>query len=129
MLFCDVDRFKAVNDTWGHTAGDAVLWTVADRISQCVRHGDTVGRTGGDEMLVLLPGLHSLEEATRIGEKILARIAEPIRHSGITLQTTLSIGATVAIPGESVTDTTARADAAMYQAKHRGGNTVVALGP
>ncbi|GJF10175.1 hypothetical protein NGTWS1803_16510 [Mycolicibacterium cyprinidarum] len=124
VLFCDIDRFKTINDTYGHTVGDAVLWTVADRISQCVRHGDTVGRTGGDEMLVLLPGLHSLDEATQIAEKIQARTAEPIRHSGSIFHATLSIGVTLAIPGESVTNTTARADAAMYQAKHDGGNTV-----
>ncbi len=127
LLFCDVDKFKAVNDTLGHTAGDALLQTVAERISQCVRHGDTVGRTGGDEMMVLLPGLHSLDEATRIGEKILARAAEPIHHNGSTFRTTLSIGATLAIPGESATDATARADTAMYQAKQQGGNAVVSV--
>ncbi|GJF09611.1 hypothetical protein NGTWS0302_24210 [Mycolicibacterium cyprinidarum] len=124
VLFCDIDRFKTINDTYGHTVGDTVLWTVADRISQCVRHGDTVGRTGGDEMLVLLPDLHSLEEATQIAEKIQACTAAPIHHGSSTFHATLSIGVTLAIPGESVTDATARADAAMYQAKHAGGNTV-----
>jgi len=124
VLFCDVDKFKTINDTWGHDVGDAVLLTVADRISQCVRHGDTVGRTGGDEILVLLPGLHSLAEAIQIADKIKARTAAPIHHSGSTFHATLSIGATLAIPGESATDTTTRADAAMYQAKHAGGNTV-----
>ena len=123
VLFCDVDSFKAVNDTFGHGVGDAVLSTLADRICQCVRHGDTVGRTGGDEMLVLLPGLHSLEEAAQIAKKILARAAEPIHHSGHTIRATLSIGATLAVSGEPVSDTTTRADAAMYQAKHAGGNT------
>lgn len=125
VLFCDIDRFKAVNDTRGHDAGDAVLWTVAERISDCLRHGDTVGRIGGDEFLVLLPGLHSMEEATRIAEKILARMVEPIRHSSTLLTATISIGVTMGVPGETVTDTTARADAAMYTAKHQGGNTVV----
>lgn len=127
VLFCDVDRFKAVNDTFGHTVGDIVLATIAERICQCVRHGDTVGRTGGDEILVLLPGLHSLEEATQIAEKIRARAAEPIRHNGNTLTVSLSIGATLAVAGESVVDTSARADAAMYQAKHQGGNAVGAI--
>lgn len=124
VLFCDIDRFKVINDTYGHSVGDAVLWTVADRVSQCVRHGDTVGRTGGDEMLVLLPGLHSLAEAVQIAEKIQARTAAPIHHCGNTFHATLSIGATLAVPGESVTETTARADAAMYRAKHAGGSTV-----
>ena len=74
-------------------------------------------------MLVLLPGLHSLEEAAQIAKKILARAAEPIHHSGHTIRATLSIGATLAVSGEPVSDTTTRADAAMYQAKHAGGNT------
>lgn len=124
VLFCDVDKFKTVNDTRGHTVGDTVLATLADRIRQCVRDGDTVGRTGGDEILVLLPGLHSLDEAAQIADKIRVRAAEPIPHDGSMLCATLSIGATLAIPGESVTDATSRADAAMYQAKAQGGNTV-----
>lgn len=127
VLFCDIDRFKIVNDTWGHAAGDVVLSTVADRVAQCVRRGDTVGRTGGDEILVLLPGLHCLKEASQIGQKILTRIAEPIHYGGDTFHTTLSIGATLAVPGETVTATTARADAAMYQAKRLGGNTVTTI--
>ncbi len=124
VLFCDIDHFKAVNDTWGHAVGDLVLSTLATRISECVRHGDTVGRTGGDEMLVLLPGLHGLDEAVRIAEKIQHRTAEAIHHCGNTFHVTVSIGATLAIPGETVSDMTARADAAMYQAKRSGGNTI-----
>lgn len=124
VLFCDVDKFKTVNDTRGHAVGDVVLATLADRIRQCVRHGDTVGRTGGDEILVLLPGLHTLDEAAQVARKIRARAAEPIHHNGSTFYATLSIGATLAVPGESVTNATARADAAMYQAKAQGGNHV-----
>ena len=127
VLFCDVDRFKAVNDTWGHNVGDVVLSTLADRIRRCVRHGDTVGRTGGDEILVLLPGLHSLEEADQIAEKIRYSAAEPIHHCGNTFHVTLSIGATIAVPGESVLAMTARADEAMYQAKRAGGNSVTCI--
>jgi len=125
--FCDADRFKTINDTWGHSVGDVVLSTLADRICGCVRHGDTVGRTGGDEMLVLLPGLHSLDEAAQIAEKIRCRAAEPIHHSGSTIHATLSIGATLAIPDESVLTMTTRADAAMYQAKRVGGNSVTCI--
>ena len=127
VLFCDIDRFKSINDTFGHGVGDTVLWTVADRICQCVRRGDTVGRTGGDEILVLLLGLHGLAEALQIAEKIQARTAEPIHHNGCTLHATLSIGATLAIPGESVSELTTRADTAMYQAKRADGNTVASL--
>ncbi|MCH9640421.1 MAG: diguanylate cyclase [Actinomycetia bacterium] len=127
VLFCDADRFKAINDDWGHTVGDAVLSAMAERIRGCLRDGDTVGRVGGDEMLVLLPGLHSLEEAVQIADKVRCRVAEPIHSRGRTIQATVSIGATLALPGESVDAMTARADAAMYKAKRAGRNTVNAI--
>ncbi|BBZ45360.1 sensor domain-containing diguanylate cyclase [Mycobacterium parmense] len=127
ILFCDVDHFKHINDTWGHGAGDTVLTTLACRIRECVREGDTVGRTGGDEILVLLPGVHSLDEAAQIAEKIRCRAAEPIDESGVTIRATLSIGATIAVPGEAVSSITARADTAMYQAKTGDRNTVIRI--
>ncbi len=127
LLFCDVDQFKAINDTWGHAAGDIVLATMADRIRSCVREGDTVGRTGGDEMLVLLPGVHSLDEVGDIAEKIRRHAAEPIHHAGQIIEATLSIGASISAPGESADTVTARADTAMYQAKQTGRNTVTRI--
>ena len=129
ILFCDVDHFKDINDTWGHGIGDAVLITLAARIRESVRQGDTVGRTGGDEILVVLPGLHSIDEVAHIGEKIRCRAAEPIHVSGNTIHATLSIGATIAVPGEPVSSITARADAAMYQAKLGDRNTVIQVEP
>ena len=129
ILFCDIDHFKSINDTWGHGIGDAVLTTLAARICESVRHGDTVGRTGGDEILVVLPDVHSIDEVARIGEQIRRRAAEPIHESGTTIHATLSIGATVADSGESVSSITARADAAMYQAKSRDRNTVIPVEP
>lgn len=117
VLFCDVDRFKDINDTWGHGVGDVVLATLAARIQQSVRRGDTVGRTGGDEILVVLPGVGGTEELAGIADKIRHRAAEPIPVSGNTLSVALSIGATLARPGESVGSVTARADASMYRAK------------
>jgi diguanylate cyclase (GGDEF)-like protein/PAS domain S-box-containing protein len=125
VLFCDVDYFKEINDRWGHGIGDAVLATLAARIRACVRQGDTVGRTGGDEILILLPGVHDLDEVAEIAEKIRCRAAEPIQLSESTVRATLSIGATVALPGEPVSSITARADAAMYQAKSGDKNTVI----
>lgn len=127
ILFCDIDHFKNINDTWGHGIGDAVLATLAARIRECVRPGDTVGRTGGDEILVLLPGIQSIEETAQIAEKIRCRAAEPIHESGTTIRATLSIGATIALPGEPVSSITARADSAMYQAKSGDRNTVIRI--
>ena len=130
ILFCDIDHFKNINDTWGHGIGDAVLTTLAARIREFVRHHtDTVGRTGGDEILVVLPGVRSIDEVARIGEQIRRRAAEPIHESETTIHATLSIGATIAVPGESVTSITARADAAMYRAKSRDRNTVIQVEP
>ena len=127
ILFCDVDHFKTINDTLGHAAGDAVLSTLAARIRQGVRQGDTVGRMGGDEILVVLPGLRSLDDATRIAEEIRCRAAEPIHHAGEAIEATLSIGATTASPGESAGMVMARADEAMYQAKQARRNMVVRI--
>lgn len=127
ILYCDVDHFKTINDTWGHGVGDAVLTTLAARICECVRRDDTVGRTCGDEILVLLPGVHSIDEASLIAEKIRCRVAEPIREAGHTIHVTLSIGATIALSGEPVAAITARADAAMYLAKTGNRNTVIRI--
>lgn len=129
ILFCDVDHFKDINDTWGHGTGDAVLTTLAARIRESVRQGDTVGRTGGDEILVVLPGVHSIDEVAQIGEKIRCRAAEPIHETGNTIHATLSIGATIAVPGEPVSSINARADAAMYQAKLGDRNIVIQIEP
>lgn len=117
VLFCDVDHFKDINDTWGHVVGDHVLAKLSARIRESVRPGDTVGRTGGDEILVLLPGIHGIDEVAEIAEQIRCRAAEPIHVSGKWIRATLSIGATLAFPGEAVSSIMTRADAAMYRAK------------
>jgi diguanylate cyclase (GGDEF)-like protein/PAS domain S-box-containing protein len=125
ILFCDVDGFKRINDTYGHVVGDIVLATLAARIREFMRHGDTVGRTGGDEILVLLPAVGGLDEVATVAESIRRRAAEPIEYPGGIINATLSIGATLAVPGEDATSATARADEAMYRAKETGRNTVV----
>ncbi|MFB1298460.1 diguanylate cyclase domain-containing protein [Mycobacterium sp. pW049] len=127
VLFCDVDRFKSINDTWGHGTGDVVLTTLAVRIAECVRETDTVGRTGGDEIIVLLPDLRGIHEAAEIAEAIRRRTAEPINAAGAVIHATLSIGATIAAQGEDVGSITARADMAMYRAKFAGKNSVVCV--
>ena len=128
LLFCDVDHFKTVNDTWGHIIGDVVLATLAARINECIRKADTVGRIGGDELLVLLPHQHSLDNVVQTAEKIRRRVADPIHHDGNIIRVSLSIGAVLSEPGESADSVLARADAAMYQAKRAGRNMVIRVG-
>lgn len=127
LLFCDLDNFKSINDTWGHVTGDFVLATVAARIRGCLRKNDIVGRTGGDEILVLLPDIDDLLEATTVAEKIRCGVAEPIYQGKDALIVTLSIGATLAVAGESVAQVTTRADIAMYQSKQTGRNRVTCI--
>ena len=128
ILFCDVDRFKDVNDAHGHAAGDAVLRTLAQRIGESVRRDDVVARIGGDEMLVLLRGVRDVAEAARIAEKVRAAAAKPIAIPDGSVSISVSIGATVAVAGETADDLVARADAAMYEAKRSGRDQVVAFG-
>jgi diguanylate cyclase (GGDEF)-like protein len=126
VLFCDIDHFKTINDTWGHAVGDAVLSTLATRMRECVRLQDTVGRIGGDEMLILMPRVADPGEVLDAAERIRCLAAEPINQFGITVCTTLSIGATTSsCSGESAASITARADKAMYKAKSLGRNVVV----
>jgi diguanylate cyclase (GGDEF)-like protein/PAS domain S-box-containing protein len=127
VLFCDIDLFKDINDALGHAAGDEVLRVLAERIVTSIRRDDFAARIGGDEMLVLLTGVHSLSEATALAEKIRRAAAEPIDLLTGVVSTTLSIGVTLSRPGERTDDLIARADAAMYEAKATGRNQVVAL--
>lgn len=127
VMFCDVDAFKSVNDTRGHATGDQVLRTIATRIEGSVRSGDLIARIGGDEFLVILDGVHDLSEAINIAEKLRRRVAKPIHIPDGPITTTLSIGVTLAKPGENVDGLVARADRAMYKAKESGSDQVVAL--
>jgi diguanylate cyclase (GGDEF)-like protein len=119
VLFLDSDRFKEINDNFGHAAGDAVLVAVANRVRAQLREEDLVARLGGDEFAVLLTPLHKTEDAERIAEKILASMEEPIPLPGhAEVLTSLSIGVAVypdhgATPGALLH----AADGAMYQAK------------
>ncbi|MBV4460459.1 diguanylate cyclase [Pseudomonas sp. COR58] len=119
VLFLDSDRFKSINDNFGHAAGDAVLVAVANRVRAQLREEDLVARLGGDEFAVLLTPLHKTEDAERIADKILASMDMPIALPGDTsVVTSLSIGIAVypdhgATPGALLN----AADGAMYQAK------------
>lgn len=128
VLFADIDGFKGINDKLGHAAGDVVLKTIASRIRHCVRDSDTVGRMGGDEILVLLPGMPDIDRVTRVAEKIRRHAAEPIRVGGQAITVTLSIGAVLAAPGQTTSTVLARADSAMYTAKAQK-NAVASFSP
>lgn len=128
VLFCDMDKFKAVNDTHGHAAGDEVLRVMADRIRHCLRSTDDLGaRVGGDELLVVLHGVQDLAGAVAVAEKLRASAAEPIPIPGGEINTTVSIGVTLARPGEKTGALVARADDAMYRAKQTGRNQVISI--
>jgi diguanylate cyclase (GGDEF)-like protein/PAS domain S-box-containing protein len=127
LLFCDIDGFKAVNDAYGHAAGDEMIRALADRIRSVVRLGDAVARMGGDEFLIVLDGIHGLDEAIAVAEKVRCAAAAPVAYGRQSLATTISIGATIGRPGEGVDAMIGRADDAMYEAKAAGRDQVFAL--
>lgn len=128
VLFVDFDRFKNINDLYGHAMGDQVLRTMAERIRSCLRHTDDLGaRIGGDEMMVVLHGVHGIADALKVAEKIRSSAAEPVRFNGQSIESTVSVGVVLTRHGESTADLVARADAAMYQAKQRGRNQVITV--
>jgi diguanylate cyclase (GGDEF)-like protein/PAS domain S-box-containing protein len=130
LLFLDLDRFKDLNDTRGHGAGDALLLQVAQRVASCVRGGDTVARVGGDEFVVMLDAIGANEEEARLhaeilAEKILAAVAAPYVIDGLPHHSSCSIGITLcAHRGEALETLMKRGDLAMYQAKADGRNLV-----
>ncbi len=127
VLFFDADRFKRVNDTYGHAAGDAVLRQIGERAESVLRAGDTIGRFGGEEFVVLLPEADA-EEAGSIAERIRASVAaEPVATLQVEggLAATISIGlSTYLLDGESEQILLLQADEAMYLAKRLGRNQV-----
>ena len=131
VLFLDSDRFKDINDTHGHAAGDAVLVAVATRIRAQLRENDVVARLGGDEFAISLTPLHRIEDAQRIADKIIASMLEPIRLPDDShVVTSLSIGIAVYPEHGATPDTLlCAADSATYQAKRlaRGGQQVAEL--
>jgi len=126
VLFCDLDRFKHINDTHGHAVGDEVLRTTARRLRETLRTSDDLAaRVGGDELLVVLHGVQNMDNAVALAEKLRAAATEPIPTAKGPVVATLSIGVTLAHPDESTDTLVARADAAMYRAKHKGRNRVI----
>ncbi|WP_248795515.1 EAL domain-containing protein [Pseudomonas sp. MWU13-2105] len=123
VLFLDLDRFKYINDTLGHHAGDQLLQEVAVRLKACLRAGDTVARLGGDEFVILLPELSEAKYVATTAQKILSAIAKPFNLQGQEFRVTASIGISLyAQDGLDEQTLTKHADIAMYQAKQQGKN-------
>lgn len=125
LLFCDLDRFKRINDTLGHEAGDLVLQRVATRLARAVRPGDLVARLGGDEFVVLLPDAGDLDEVLRVAAELLSAVAQPLPAGRHELYLTVSIGVSRYPDGGQDAATLLRqADTAMYRAKAAGRDRV-----
>jgi diguanylate cyclase (GGDEF)-like protein/PAS domain S-box-containing protein len=137
LLFLDLDRFKAINDTLGHVIGDGLLQAVAGRVTGCVRRmrgpshteEDTVARLGGDEFIIGLYGLEERDDATRVAERMLSSISEPIRLDQHEITVTASLGISVFPDDGADAETLLKhADVAMYQAKQAGRNNYFFFG-
>ena len=121
VLFLDLDRFKVVNDSLGHSAGNALLREVARRLADSVRPGDLVARLGGDEFAVLLEQVQSPDDAMALAQRLLAALSQPMMINGTELQPGASIGLTLSDLGYRSADEVLRdADLAMYAAKADG---------
>ncbi|KPF45757.1 diguanylate cyclase [beta proteobacterium AAP121] len=123
VMFIDLDRFKLVNDTYGHLLGDELLRSFAQRLRGCVRAGDTVARQGGDEFTVLLPDLTNADDALPIAQKILAELDQPFLLGDREFRATASVGiATYPRDGLTAEQLMQNADIAMYEVKTSGRN-------
>jgi diguanylate cyclase (GGDEF)-like protein len=123
LFMLDLDRFKDINDAFGHIAGDEVLRVTAERLLKAVRHTDTVARVGGDEFVVLLPDLTDPHIAEKMAANIVRALSTPISFAGQTIPVSASVGVCTsfagAVDGEALLKS---ADAALYMAKEQGRN-------
>ncbi len=130
ILFLDIDRFKFINDSLGHSIGDGVLQAVAGRLRQLVPRPDLVGRVGGDEFMILMPHLDNELEATELAEQIVCAFRDPIIVAEHEFRLTTSIGITLCPADGSEAEVLIRnADAAMYRAKDQGGDSYFRYAP
>ncbi len=121
LLFIDLDRFKVINDSLGHSTGDQLLIAVANLLQKCLRENDLVARLGGDEFVILLDGISSIEDATMIGDRIQRKLRSPFELKGQNIFTSASIGIVFSSPNYSNAAELLRdADIAMYRAKAKG---------
>lgn len=130
LMFLDLDKFKPVNDTYGHGVGDLLLQKAARRMTSTVRESDTVGRIGGDEFVVLLPQVKTGEDGMVLAQRLLEAINRPFEIEGHTLQVSCSIGIAI-FPdhGSEPMELAKNADTAMYWGKNKGGGTVSLYAP
>ena len=119
VLFIDIDRFKGINDSLGHSIGDEVLVRVSDRLRAAVRPGDTVGRLAGDEFVVICEDIET-GDAVRVAERVADDVSAPIKLYGRDLVLTVSVGVATATGQATAEDVLRDADVAMYRAKERG---------
>ena len=125
VLFVDLDRFKRVNDTWGHQTGDLFLKQIAERLRSGLRFDETIARIGGDEFIVLVPGLVDRMEAEIRGWNLMRTLEAPVRIEGQNVFATMSVGiSTFPDDGSDASELMAAADAAMYRSKSAGKNQV-----
>ncbi len=121
LLFIDLDRFKVINDSLGHSTGDQLLVAVANLLQKCLRENDLVARLGGDEFVILLDGISSTEDATIIGDRIQQKLRSPFELKGQNIFTSASIGIVFSSPNyTNAAELLRDADIAMYYAKERG---------
>jgi diguanylate cyclase (GGDEF)-like protein/PAS domain S-box-containing protein len=120
LLFVDLDRFKVVNDSLGHSVGDRLLLEVAERLRRAVRPRDTVARLAGDEFLIICEGVAGLEEATAVAERVRRLLDDPVHLGDDKVKVTASVGVCLAEPGSTAEDVLRDSDAAMYRAKLSG---------
>jgi len=130
LLYIDLDRFKQVNDTYGHAIGDLLLREIGHRIRHCVRESDTIGRIGGDEFIVLLNTIKLPEHASMVAEKIRISLSQPFELSGHLVHISASLGIAVYPEhGDEKKQLIRQADSAMYRAKKMGGNRFLMAPP
>ncbi len=124
VMFLDLDRFKGINDSFGHHVGDAVLREVATRLTGCVRGVDTVSRQGGDEFVVILADIGGADQAAHVAGSVMQAVAQPVQYDGA-LKVSLSVSIGISLypdDGEDVDTLLKHADVAMYHAKQNGRN-------
>jgi diguanylate cyclase (GGDEF)-like protein len=122
VMLLDLDRFKAINDSFGHTAGDALLQAVSRRIGECIRDGDTVARLGGDEFTILLQDIRQAQHAALVAQKIIEALQLPFLLNGYEVVVNTSIGIALYPHCRDAETLLIHADTAMYKAKEEGGN-------